>query len=166
MRVLGKSIIKILHLKSRMQYCLQGRLCLVTEDTGLQSLALSCLMTYTLGEKKKLVWKFASTIPPSVQEFCYSFYLLRNRLTWRILRTENLRMLESRWVTWSDYLIWLSSHSQSVRSVPTVRRKPSADLFHLSLSLLPAATGPVVRAQSCWSDSNDYLSLSLSLNWK
>ena len=32
----------------------------------------------------------------------------------------------------------------------------------LSLSLLPAATGPVVIAQGCWTDYCDYLSLSLS----
>ena len=111
-------------------------------------------LTYTLGEKKKTcldVW--FKTIPPLVLEGCYFFYLVFNRLS-------VLRMLDRRNELERLFTVIVFPVSQS-GSVPTVRRKPSADLFHLSLSLLPAATGPVVRAQGCRTDYCDYLSLSL-----
>ena len=116
-----------------------------------------CLMTYTLGEKKpKLVWMFGPTIPPSVLELCFSVYFVQNQLC-----TDNWRMLKSR----SDLerlfnmIVFPVSQSGLFRLLDESRQLISS----ISLSLLPAATGPVVRAQSCWTDCCGYLSLSLSL---
>ena len=85
-------------------------------------------LTYTLGEKKKTcldVW--FKTIPPLVLEGCYFFYLVFNRLS-------VLRILDRRNELERLFTVIVFPVSQS-GSVPTVRRKPSADLFHLSLSL-------------------------------
>ena len=90
-------------------------------------------LTYTLGEKKKTcldVW--FKTIPPLVLEGCYFFYLVFNRLS-------VLRMLDRRNELERLFTVIVFPVSQS-GSVPTVRRKPSADLFHLSLSLSLASS--------------------------